>query len=121
MEFSMLLAAFFASVVSYFLSTVDGAAAFRGCQDGQSCVQIALCGQYLHYVNEPPKNWPPSVRREALIRLCDTQKSVNGSKVSIWPFQGNDSCDSLQVPLNFRFTIYAVNERRSRAVCLEYS
>uniref|UniRef100_A0A2M4A6P2 Putative serine protease n=2 Tax=Anopheles triannulatus TaxID=58253 RepID=A0A2M4A6P2_9DIPT len=81
MEFSMLLAAFFASVVSYFLSTVDGAAAFRGCQDGQSCVQIALCGQYLHYVNEPPKNWPPSVRREALIRLCDTQKSVNGSKI----------------------------------------
>lgn len=63
------------------------AAAFRGCQNSQSCVQIALCGQYLHYVNEPPKNWPSSVRREALMRLCDTQQSVNGLEVYVvWLF-----------------------------------
>ncbi|XP_061515635.1 spaetzle-processing enzyme isoform X2 [Anopheles gambiae] len=51
------------------------------CDSEQRCVQLALCGQYLHYVNEPPKYWPPSVRDEALRQLCDVQKAVNGSKI----------------------------------------
>uniref|UniRef100_A0A182QPD0 Peptidase S1 domain-containing protein n=1 Tax=Anopheles farauti TaxID=69004 RepID=A0A182QPD0_9DIPT len=50
-------------------------------QQQQSCVQLALCGQFLHYVNEAPKYWPPSVRQEALQQLCDIQQTVNGSKI----------------------------------------
>ncbi|KFB52519.1 AGAP009211-PA-like protein [Anopheles sinensis] len=53
----------------------------RECKSEERCVQIALCGQYLHYVNEAPKNWPPSVRQEAINQLCEVQVSVNGSKV----------------------------------------
>ncbi|XP_053665056.1 phenoloxidase-activating factor 3-like [Anopheles marshallii] len=53
----------------------------RDCEQGERCVQLALCGQYLHYVNEAPKAWPPSVREEALRQLCDVQRAVNGSKI----------------------------------------
>uniref|UniRef100_A0AAG5DTX7 Peptidase S1 domain-containing protein n=1 Tax=Anopheles atroparvus TaxID=41427 RepID=A0AAG5DTX7_ANOAO len=53
----------------------------RECTAEERCVQIALCGQYLHYVNEAPKNWPPSVRQEAIDQLCEVQVSVNGSKI----------------------------------------
>lgn len=60
------------------------------CDSEQRCVQLALCGQYLHYVNEPPKYWPPSVRDEALRQLCDVQKAVNGSKV-MW-VKGGHRC-----------------------------
>ncbi|XP_052864346.1 phenoloxidase-activating factor 3-like [Anopheles cruzii] len=69
-----------ALLLSPLVSIVD-TAAIRRCEETQRCVQISLCGQYLHYVHEPPKNWPPSVRQEALDRLCDTQVSVNGSKI----------------------------------------
>ncbi|XP_035913083.1 phenoloxidase-activating factor 3-like isoform X2 [Anopheles stephensi] len=70
----------FGGVVLLCLSHI-GWGFIKGCDTEQRCVQLALCGQYLHYVNEAPKYWPPSVREEALQQLCDVQRGVNGSKI----------------------------------------
>ncbi|XP_053672991.1 phenoloxidase-activating factor 3-like [Anopheles nili] len=71
---------FFATIVCLF-PLACSVAFFRDCEPEQRCVQLALCGQYLHYVNEAPKYWPPSVRQDALQQLCDVQMAVNGSKL----------------------------------------